>query len=107
MLGVAAHFANVAPDVDLDLLQGVHGVPQRLGAQGSLGIALGLLAASGCLLVVHLDLSPPATATAAAVVVLPLSAGIWVLVRHQDIRRAFGLVMVAAVLDVLLLVAAA
>jgi 4-hydroxybenzoate polyprenyltransferase len=107
LLGVAAHFANVAPDIDLDRAQGVYGVPQRLGARASLGIALALLAASGCLTVVHLDLSPPAIATAAVVVVLPLSAGVWILVFRRDMRRAFGLVMVAAVLDVALLVAVA
>ena len=107
LLGIAAHFANVAPDVDLDRAQGVHGVPQRLGARRSLGIALALLAASGCLIVVHLNLSPPAIATAAAVVVLPLSAGVWILVLRQDMRLAFGLVMVAAMLDVALLVAVA
>ena len=105
LLGVAVHFANVAPDVDLDRAQGVHGVPQRLGARGSLGIALALLAASGCLTVVHLNLSPPAIATAAAVVVVPLAAGVWILVLRQDMRLAFVLVMVAAVLDVAFLVA--
>jgi 4-hydroxybenzoate polyprenyltransferase len=106
LLGVAAHFANVAPDIELDRSQGVHGLPQRLGAQLSLALALAALAVAGAVLVGQLDVSAPAQAAAAAVVLLPLCLGLWVLVRGRDARLTFRLVMVAAVLDVALLVVA-
>ena len=106
LLGVAGHFANAAPDVELDLAQGVDGLPQRVGTQRSLGIALAVLAVAGAVLVGQLDLSGRAAATAAGVVVLPLFLGLWTLVRGRNTRLTFRLVMVAAVLDVLLLVVA-
>ena len=107
LLGVAAHFANAAPDVELDRSQGVDGLPQRLGVPLSLGLALAVLAAAGALLIGHLDVSPPAVAAAAGVVLLPLLVGLGALVRGRDASLTFRLVMVAAVLDVALLVVAA
>jgi 4-hydroxybenzoate polyprenyltransferase len=48
LLGVAAHFANVLPDLDDDRRTGIRGLPHRLGRMPS-GIVLGLalVAASG------------------------------------------------------------
>lgn len=106
LLGVAGHFANVAPDIELDRSHGVHGLPQRLGAKRSLALALAVLACAGAVLVGQLDVSAPAEAAAAAVVLVPLCLGLWVLVRGRDARLTFRLVMMAAVLDVALLVVA-
>jgi 4-hydroxybenzoate polyprenyltransferase len=106
LLGVAGHFANAAPDVELDRSHGVDGLPQRLGARRSLGLALAVLAAAGVVLVGQLEVSGRSAAAAAAVVVLPLVLGLWTLTRGQSTRRTFRLVMVAAVLDVVLLVVA-
>lgn len=44
ILGVAAHFANAAPDVELDRSHGILGLPQRVGTRGSWVIASALLA---------------------------------------------------------------
>jgi 4-hydroxybenzoate polyprenyltransferase len=42
-LGVAAHLANVLPDLEDDRRTGVRGLPHRLGATGSLAVAAALL----------------------------------------------------------------
>lgn len=50
LLGAAAHFANVLPDLEADRLTGVRGLPQRCGRRASIG-AMGLgLALAGVLL---------------------------------------------------------
>ncbi|MFF7815353.1 UbiA family prenyltransferase [Streptomyces roseolus] len=46
LLGTGAHFANVLPDLDDDLVNGVRGLPQRLGRRGSLVSAAALTLAS-------------------------------------------------------------
>jgi 4-hydroxybenzoate polyprenyltransferase len=43
LLGCAAHLANVVPDLAEDDRTGVRGLPHRLGARGSLGLAAVLL----------------------------------------------------------------
>ncbi|MGH8869541.1 MAG: UbiA family prenyltransferase, partial [Actinomycetes bacterium] len=43
LLGVAAHAANVLPDMDDDLAAGIRGLPHRLGATGARRTAAGLL----------------------------------------------------------------
>ncbi|AZI57570.1 hypothetical protein EH165_04735 [Nakamurella antarctica] len=51
LLGVAAHFANVLPDLLADEATGVRGLPHRLGARGSAIVGpLLLVAATGVLL---------------------------------------------------------
>jgi 4-hydroxybenzoate polyprenyltransferase len=50
-LGLSAHFANVLPDLLVDRLQGVRGLPQRLGAAVVPGALVGLTMASGIALV--------------------------------------------------------
>lgn len=67
LLGVAAHFANVLPDLAADRAAGVRGLPQRLGPRGSVTIAV-LAAAGAALLVapgwtVLAVLAPPVLAT--------------------------------------------
>lgn len=52
LLGVAAHLANVLPDLSDDIATGVSGLPHRLGARGTaLTTAALLLAASAVILV--------------------------------------------------------
>lgn len=48
LLGGGAHFANALPDLRTDAATGVHGLPHRLGASGSL-VAATLLLALGAL----------------------------------------------------------
>jgi 4-hydroxybenzoate polyprenyltransferase len=107
LLGVAAHFANAAPDVEGDLAAGVRGLPQRLGAPISLVIALVLLTCCGVVLLANLDLATSQAAMAWVVVLAPPLAAGWLLLRRGAFAVTFRLVMVAAVLDVGLLVLAA
>ncbi len=50
LLGVAAHFLNVIKDMKQDHMSGIKGLPQRCGTQGSLLIALTLIALAIALL---------------------------------------------------------
>ncbi|MFV2020591.1 UbiA family prenyltransferase [Micromonospora sp. LOL_023] len=111
LLGAGAHFANVLPDLADDARTGVHGLPHRLGATGSQFAAAGLLFAA----TVTLVLGPPGppswaglVAVAGTAVILP--AG-WYAARRAARRGGrpdgvFRAVMLVAVIDVLLLVAA-
>lgn len=107
LLGLAAHFANVAPDVELDRSHGVNGLPQRVGTTISSALAFALLAVAGVVLVLQLDLASPAAAGAVGLVLVPPAVGLWLLARGRTDRAVFRLVMVAAVLDAALLVGAA
>jgi 1,4-dihydroxy-2-naphthoate octaprenyltransferase len=106
-LGVAAHFANAAPDVDADRAAGVLGLPQRVGARRSVVTALTLLAGVGVLLLSQIDLSGWAQATALAVVAAPVLGGLLLVLSSRFGRPLFVLVALAAVADVALLAAAA
>jgi 4-hydroxybenzoate polyprenyltransferase len=50
LLGTAAHFANVLPDLADDRRSGVRGLPQRLGRGGSVSVCLVLLGAAALVL---------------------------------------------------------
>lgn len=103
LLGIAAHFANVLPDLADDAATGVRGLPHRLGRRPvGLTIAIALAAASTCIVLglgpapwyqyVGLGLSL-AVAIAAAILVLTGRGTKWM----------FRLIIVAALLDVVLL----
>jgi 4-hydroxybenzoate polyprenyltransferase len=107
LLGVAAHFANAAPDIDQDRAAGVLGLPQRFGARPSVVIALVVLGGAGVLLLSQLGLSGWARFAATAAVALPLIAGSARVIAHRMGRPVFVLVMMSAVTDVALLTVAA
>jgi len=93
LLGLAAHIANVLPDLADDDATGVRGMPHRLGlvgAAGSLATGIGITSAVA---LVGLGLS---LAASLAAVVLGLRGSRW----------AFRLVIVAALVDVAMLVLA-
>jgi len=106
LLGCAAHFANVLPDIGDDLTTGVRGLPHRLGAAGSRAAASVLLLAASVLLAV----APPGGLTPLAVAALPVALAALVagavLGRRPGSRAAFRAVMLAAGVDVLLLLGA-
>lgn len=110
LLGAGAHFANVLPDLDDDLVTGVRGLPHRLGARGSRLAAAGLLLAASVVLVagvlsagaaVPVPLALAAPVVAAGVLAAGFAAG-----RRRGSRAPFRAVMVVALIDVALLVAA-
>ncbi|MGW6443187.1 UbiA family prenyltransferase [Lentzea sp. NPDC055074] len=104
LLGFAAHFANVLPDLRADAETGVRGLPHRLGPRAGVIVMAAALATAS----VVLGLAPAdAPALYSAVVV---TAGIVVAaattvaaVRAPDSPVAFRLTVVIAVVDVVLL----
>ena len=102
-LGGAAHFANVAPDVEDDLATGVRGLPHRIGAATS-AVACAVLLGAATLLLVLGPAGPPRLAgwiglgLAVPAVAVSASAG-----RPRLSRVAFPAIMLLVVLDVALL----
>ena len=100
LLGVAAHFANVLPDLEADRATGVRGLPHRMGPRVSgLVIAAALVVASVVLF-----------AGALSVHVLLLAAGIAlaltcaaVAIRGSATRLMFRLIIACALFDVTVL----
>ena len=102
-MGVAAHFANVAPDLEDDLATGIRGLPHRLGAVPSAVLgALSLGSAVG-LLVLGPEGPPSTTGRLVLVVAAPavVLAGLAGSARFR--RAAFPAVMLLTVLIVVLL----
>ncbi|TPW74502.1 UbiA family prenyltransferase [Schumannella soli] len=103
LLGLAAHLANVLPDLDDDRAAGVRGLPQRLGRRGCLIGCAVLLPATGVALALGAGGHPLALAAAAVAV---LAAPAVVIVGRRSGRGAFRLVMGVALVLVLALVLA-
>jgi heme o synthase len=106
-VGGGAHFANALPDLDDDARTGVRGLPHRLGPAWSTVAAIALLAAASALLV----LGPPGRPSPLAVIgmcgaVGVLLAGLLIQLRWPGSRGAFRAIMVAALIDVALLLTA-
>lgn len=102
-LGIAAHFANVLPDLDDDRAAGVRGLPQRLGARASALSMSACLAAASVFLVVAIR--PP---TGIGVLVLATSALLAVTCgviawRRPTSRLVFALTVAAGLLAAILL----
>ncbi len=106
-LGAGAHFANVLPDLDDDRRLGVRGLPQRLGRTASTVIAAVLVTAVSLLLTFGPDGSPRvAGILGLATAALVLVAGGQLQRRRPQSRAAFRAVLLVAMLDVGLLLAA-
>lgn len=108
LLGAGAHFANALPDLDGDVRTGVRGLPHRLGATASAGLAA-LLLVTASLLIVTGPAGPPTAVgivgglAAGAVLVAGAYAG---LRGRPGSRLVFRAAMIAALIDVGLLLAA-
>lgn len=106
-LGAGAHFANVLPDIDDDLRQGVRGLPQRLGRSASTAVAAVLVMAVSALLTFGPAGSPPVpgvVALGAAAVIL--AVGGYRQWRRPRSRAGFRAVLLVALIDVGLLLLA-
>ncbi len=103
LLGVAAHFANVLPDLDDDAATGVSGLPHRVGRRTTGVIIAGaLVAASGSIV---FGLGPPTPALVAVAVVgtiLAVVVAILVITNTRP-RAVFALILVIALIDVVLI----
>src|SRR5690606_17476761 len=69
---VAAHFLNVLPDLHDDAVTGVRGLPHRLGASASRGVATALLVAGSVVAALGPPGRPPAWTLAALALVIGL-----------------------------------
>ncbi|WP_285507061.1 UbiA family prenyltransferase [Actinokineospora sp. NBRC 105648] len=104
LLGSAAHFANTLPDLEDDNATGVRGLPHRMGAQASRVAAALLVLAASATLVAGLP-RPVLGLIGLGVAVLVTAVGL-VLGRRPGSRAAFNAMLVVAVLDAAVLVAA-
>lgn len=108
LLGLAAHFANVLPDLEDDRAAGIRGLPQRLGARGSIVALAALLAATAVVLAVGPRTAGPVfTPVVAAIGVLGAVAVTLVARRTADRPIAFRLTLALAVFDVAVVVTVA
>ncbi len=107
MLGLAAHFANVLPDLEADRRHGIRALPHRLGARRAGAVALVALAVAGVLGAVGPGAATPVTIVGAAASVTLLVVGLVVLVRAPASRALFRVIMLAAVAAVVTLAGAA
>jgi len=106
-LGAGAHFANVLPDLEHDLRTGVRGLPHRVGAGWSAALAGLLLAVASAVLVFGPPgPAPPLALAGIGAALLVLAAGGLAQRRRPASRAAFRAVIVAALIDVALLLAA-
>jgi 4-hydroxybenzoate polyprenyltransferase len=104
-IGVAAHMANVAPDLEDDLATGVRGLPHRMGARMS--AVAGALLLGGASVVLVLGPEGPATPAGWAGLVVALPAVVVAALAGTTRFRsaAFPAILLLTVLDVLLLLA--
>jgi 4-hydroxybenzoate polyprenyltransferase len=103
LLGVAAHFANVLPDLADDARTGISGLPHRLGRTASGTVIWVVLALAG---VIAFALpSGPKTAVQwiGLVVTLLLAGAIAVVLRRPPTRLLFQLIIAAALVNVVVL----
>jgi 4-hydroxybenzoate polyprenyltransferase len=103
LLGIAAHFANVLPDLDDDRRTGVSGLPHRLGRRASGAVIWLALAAGGIL--AFLGPAGPTSAlqwVGLAATVL-LAAAIAVALQRPPTRLLFQLIIAAALVNVVVL----
>ncbi|MBR23261.1 MAG: 1,4-dihydroxy-2-naphthoate prenyltransferase [Leifsonia sp.] len=106
MLGLAAHVANVLPDLADDARHGIRSLPHALGARGSGVVALLALAAAATLGALGPPtLSPLGIAGLAASAAL-LVAGLVVVARLPDSRALFRIIMASALTAVVTLAGA-
>lgn len=107
LLGAAAHFANVLPDLEDDRATGVRGLPHRMGRRAS-GIATYLVLAAASVVAL---LGPAGAIGWLQWVGLALGlgiaiAGILLVLTRPSGRLLFQLIIAAALVDVVLLVLA-
>lgn len=108
LLGIAAHFSNVLPDLEEDDAAGVHGLPHRLGARVSgFVIAVALIATP-----VAIVFGPQSNVTVVSllgliVTVMLALASVILIMRNIMKRMLFRLTITAAIVNVLLLLLSA
>ena len=104
LLGTAAHFANVLPDIDDDLAHGIAGLPQRLGAARSRRACAVLLGTAGGVLGWTAGRSRAGRILLAGALAVPAVGGVAAAgTGAHGSRASFRLVLVVAAADIGLL----
>ncbi len=106
LLGAGAHFANVLPDLDDDARTGIRGLPHRLGRIPALIATWVSLLAAAASLAYGIGLGTPLGVAGLAVAAVIAVAGLVLGMRRAPTRVLFRLVILAALVDVVMLVAA-
>ncbi len=106
LLGVAAHFANVLPDLDDDRATGVRGLPHRLGPRRTGIGTFGALLAASVLALVGPGEVGVAQWIGFTATVLIAAVGIALVLRREPSRLLFQLIIAAALVNVVLLATA-
>ncbi|GHD78021.1 UbiA family prenyltransferase [Salinibacterium amurskyense] len=108
LLGVAAHFSNVLPDLDDDSSTGVRGLPHALGTRlSATAIAVGLIGAS-IAVVFGPGTAPSALALIGFVAIIAIAGVSVVLIARGTLQRLlFRLTIAAAAITAALLVLSA
>lgn len=104
-LGIAAHFANVVPDVAEDRRAGIRGLPQLLGARASAVVAPAVLLLAAVLVAIAGRPALPGGGLAVAAAVACAALGLAVGLRRRPGRASFRAVMAAALCLVVALLA--
>jgi 4-hydroxybenzoate polyprenyltransferase len=100
LLGVAAHVANVLPDLRDDEATGVRGLPHRLGLRAS-GVVLAVALAGASILLAR----TPLLWVGAAIAVVLAGASIVLVFTRPPTRALFRIIIGAALVDVIMLAA--
>lgn len=103
LLGVAAHFANVLPDLDDDARTGVAGLPHRIGRAASGIVICGSLAAGGIVAFFGPSGDKTVLQWVGLALTLLLAGSIAVVLRRPPTRLLFQLIIAAALVNVVLL----
>jgi 4-hydroxybenzoate polyprenyltransferase len=103
LLGVAAHFANVLPDLDDDARTGIAGLPHRLGRTASGVVIWASLAAGAAAAFFGPADEKTVLQWIGLALTLLLAAAIAVAVRRPPTRLLFQLIIAAALVNVVLL----
>lgn len=103
LLGVAAHFANVLPDLEDDARTGVAGLPHRIGRRASGVVIAASLAAAAVLSFVGPRGATTAVQWIGLIVTLLLAGAILIVLRRPPTRLLFQLIIAAAIVNVVLL----
>ena len=104
LLGAGAHFANVLPDLDDDARTGVRGLPHRLGRVVTIIVTWLALLAAAASLAFGIGLNTPVGIAGLAIALVIAVAGLVLGVRRAPTRVLFRLVILAAIVDVAMLV---
>jgi 4-hydroxybenzoate polyprenyltransferase len=105
LLGVAAHFANVLPDLDDDRETGIRGLPHRLGLRASIVITWVALVLAAAAIALGSG-GAPVSVIGFAVSLVIGATGLLLALRRGVGRWLFRLVIAAALIDVAMLVLA-